>query len=101
MQRLCAHRYPKNRVRTQIFWLWPQVWHRTKKRYSASPKCQTKCLISLAPGAGFEPATIRLTVECSTAELSGNKRNRRSQAGLRITKAFAVAKDQLAGCAPA
>ncbi|CAH1679313.1 hypothetical protein BOSEA31B_14828 [Hyphomicrobiales bacterium] len=26
----------------------------------------------LAPGAGFEPATNRLTVDCSTAELSGN-----------------------------
>src|SRR3954451_1517652 len=30
--------------------------------------------VALAPGAGFEPATIRLTVECSTAELSGNRR---------------------------
>jgi hypothetical protein len=28
----------------------------------------------LAPGAGFEPATIRLTVGCSTAELSRNDR---------------------------
>src|ERR1700744_985257 len=27
----------------------------------------------LAPRAGFEPATIRLTVECSTAELPRNK----------------------------
>jgi hypothetical protein len=27
----------------------------------------------LAPWAGFEPATIRLTVECSTAELPGNR----------------------------
>src|SRR5579863_2354001 len=33
----------------------------------------------LAPRAGFEPATIRLTVECSTAELPRNRRNRRSQ----------------------
>src|SRR5947199_3879900 len=55
--------------------------------------------MGLAPGAGFEPATIRLTVECSTAELSGNRRNRRSQAGLRITKAFAVAKDEFGECA--
>ncbi len=31
----------------------------------------------LAPRAGFEPATIRLTVECSTAELPRNRRNRR------------------------
>ena len=26
----------------------------------------------MAPRAGFEPATIRLTVECSTTELPGN-----------------------------
>src|SRR4051812_49678035 len=38
-----------------------QVWRCTEK-------------VALAPGAGFEPATIRLTVECSTAELSGNRR---------------------------
>ena len=48
----------------------------------------------------IKPATIRLTVECSTAELSGNRRNRRSRAGLRITKAFAVAKDQLGRSRP-
>lgn len=30
-----------------------------------------KPLKILAPGAGFEPATNRLTVDCSTAELSG------------------------------
>lgn len=29
----------------------------------------------MAPRAGFEPATIRLTVECSTAELPGNVRS--------------------------
>jgi hypothetical protein len=34
----------------------------------------------LAPRAGFEPATIRLTVECSTAELPRNRRNNRSRA---------------------
>src|SRR5437588_10770719 len=28
----------------------------------------------VAPRAGFEPATIRLTVECSTAELPRNRR---------------------------
>ena len=28
--------------------------------------------IEMAPRAGFEPATIRLTVECSTTELPGN-----------------------------
>ena len=32
-----------------------------------------KCLFQLAPRAGFEPATNRLTAGCSTAELPGNK----------------------------
>ena len=31
-----------------------------------------KSLIYLAPRAGFEPATNRLTAGCSTAELPGN-----------------------------
>ncbi len=31
-----------------------------------------KCLFYLAPRAGFEPATNRLTAGCSTAELPGN-----------------------------
>jgi hypothetical protein len=35
----------------------------------------------LAPRAGFEPATIRLTVGCSTAELPRNRRSKRSRAG--------------------
>jgi hypothetical protein len=48
----------------------------------------------LAPRAGFEPATIRLTVECSTAELPRNEAKRRSLAE-RITKPFALAKHQL------
>src|SRR5882757_4799711 len=33
----------------------------------------------MAPRAGFEPATIRLTVECSTAELPRNRRSRCSR----------------------
>ena len=33
---------------------------------------QTPPFQNLAPRAGFEPATCRLTVECSTAELPGN-----------------------------
>src|ERR1700753_442493 len=50
----------------------------------------------LAPRAGFEPATIRLTVECSTAELPRNRRNNRSH-GQRITKPPGLSKDQMAG----
>ena len=38
--------------------------------------------MKVAPWAGIEPATIRLTVECSTAELPGNN------AGCLITWAY-------------
>src|SRR5580692_10860351 len=60
-----------------------------------------KQLISLAPRAGFEPATIRLTVECSTAELPRNRANQ-VRAGQRITKPPSLAKDEMghAGATP-
>jgi hypothetical protein len=45
----------------------------------------------LAPRAGFEPATIRLTVECSTAELPRNKRRKPIASGQRITKPIRLA----------
>src|SRR6202011_1373807 len=48
----------------------------------------------LAPRAGFEPATIRLTVECSTAELPRNRRNLFAT-GERITKPRSLAKDEI------
>jgi hypothetical protein len=57
-----------------------------------SPKDDTKYLIYLAPRAGFEPATNRLTAGCSTAELPGNSscraRNAYNKAGpaLKATK---------------
>ncbi len=38
--------------------------------------CSAWMLTNLAPRAGFEPATCRLTVECSTAELPGNTAGR-------------------------
>jgi hypothetical protein len=45
----------------------------------------------LAPRAGFEPATIRLTVECSTAELPRNRRTKvRERAA--YNKAFRACK---------
>jgi hypothetical protein len=42
---------------------------------------------ALAPGAGFEPATNRLTVDCSTAELSGIS-GRRIPTPLRLRNPF-------------
>ena len=45
----------------------------------------------VAPRAGFEPATIRLTVECSTAELPRNRRTKvRERAA--YNKAFRACK---------
>ena len=53
----------------------------------------------MAPRAGFEPATIRLTVECSTAELPRNRRDRQRLATPeRITKPLRLAKDQMTCC---
>ena len=49
----------------------------------------------LAPRAGFEPATIRLTVECSTAELPRNRRNLGVRKRERITKPPRLAKDEI------
>jgi hypothetical protein len=58
----------------------PNPLPKRQKRLVASFEILAKYLILLAPRAGFEPATIRLTVECSTAELPRNRRNRRSRA---------------------
>src|SRR5258705_497374 len=44
------------------------------QRFWQTRRVSSKSLIWLAPRAGFEPATIRLTVECSTAELPRNRR---------------------------
>src|SRR5690606_11598882 len=45
----------------------------------------------MAPRAGFEPATNRLTAGCSTTELPGSRstgRSTRRRCGLRIAKTF-------------
>ena len=47
----------------------------------------------VAPRAGFEPATNRLTAGCSTAELPGNAGKKRQRP--RITKAPAHEKHQI------
>jgi hypothetical protein len=54
-------------------------------------KPDVPCLRWLAPRAGFEPATIRLTVECSTAELPRNSEPRVRQAAA-YNKAFPACK---------
>jgi hypothetical protein len=52
----------------------------------------------LAPRAGFEPATIRLTVECSTAELPRNKaKPKGGRERQRITKPSGLAKEEIGG----
>jgi hypothetical protein len=55
-------------------------------------KFQVKGLILMAPRPGFEPGTIRLTVECSTAELSGNKRTQGGRAREPYNKASVPCK---------
>jgi hypothetical protein len=42
--------------------------------------------LEVAPRAGFEPATNRLTAGCSTTELPGNRAAARAQTPLPITK---------------
>ena len=51
-----------------------------------------KCLFLLAPRAGFEPATNRLTAGCSTAELPGNNAAARAQTRLAYNKAAPALK---------
>src|ERR1700692_3940641 len=46
---------------------------------SRTTKDNRECRV-MAPRAGFEPATIRLTVECSTAELPRKRRHTCSRA---------------------
>jgi hypothetical protein len=70
------------------------------RRFGEVGQICRKWLVLLAPRAGFEPATIRLTVECSTAELPRNKANPKGCVegvanGLRITKAFRLAKREI------
>ena len=59
------------------------------RRQIYGPRVVRSCdnrLKRLAPRAGFEPATIRLTVECSTTELPGNTAV--VDSGRPITKAY-------------
>src|SRR5690242_2416210 len=57
-----------------------------------------KLLELLAPGAGFEPATNRLTAGCSTTELPGNKAAH--IAPRLITKPSCFAKAETPLCIP-
>ncbi len=74
---------------------------RSQTQQTRSPRgiseVSAKSVILLAPRAGFEPATIRLTVECSTAELPRNMRTG-SATGERITKPPGLAKDEMGRC---
>lgn len=74
-----------------------------EKPLGLSLLCMESNLELLAPRAGFEPATIRLTVECSTAELPRNSANQGSATPERITKPLRLAKDEMgrAGVLPA
>src|SRR4051812_969919 len=59
--------------------MWPSNWRDAsipQRNCSNKPGNQQPAKVwnLLAPRAGFEPATIRLTVECSTTELPRNRR---------------------------
>jgi hypothetical protein len=76
--------------RRRVHFMWPNG---AGLNISAFEVCSilSKRLICLAPRAGFEPATIRLTVECSTAELPRNRRTKvRERAA--YNKAFRACK---------
>ena len=52
---------------------------------------------AMAPRAGFEPATIRLTVGCSTAELPRNERRETNvREGAAYNKAFSACIGEIA-----
>jgi hypothetical protein len=51
----------------------PGMLPRTGKPLTLGRSFSTKLLICLAPRAGFEPATNRLTAGCSTTELPGKE----------------------------
>src|SRR5262245_18919340 len=52
--------------------LLPQMLPRALRSRGSRRRSGAMCLESLAPRAGFEPATNRLTAGCSTAELPRN-----------------------------
>ncbi len=55
-----------------------------------------KLLKGLAPQAGLEPATLRLTAGCSAIELLRNRQKRRAQAGrLRHGRTFILTKSRV------
>lgn len=59
-----------------------------------------KSLKMLAPRAGFEPATNRLTAGCSTAELPGNlDAGNAHRCGRHIAKGLGLCKERVRRCA--
>ncbi len=64
---------------------------------SAIPEA-SECCDSLAPRAGFEPATNRLTAGCSTAELPGNSSFRARNAYNKAGPALKAAKRRQSRC---
>ena len=63
---------PRNALRTsRLASSWSGKWWGRTALQSDLRSCRSSLRQRLAPGAGFEPATNRLTADCSTAELSG------------------------------
>jgi hypothetical protein len=68
--------------------------------FSESPwgRCRLSIRLNLAPRAGFEPATNRLTAGCSTAELPGNSSCRARNAYNKAGPALKAAKRRKSRC---
>ena len=73
------HKYNKKKMKTSFILLAPRVGFSLSVTYAAgrrfhkyNKKKMKTSFILLAPRVGFEPTTLRLTVACSTAELTGN-----------------------------
>src|SRR5262245_43721286 len=53
--------------------MWPRMWPRTNFSVCSPVGISANICVYLAPRAGFEPATNRLTAGCSTTELPLHK----------------------------
>ena len=62
----------KSRSHKYIFLRCPENCSVPNRAKKAGTLLQTECPLKMAPRAGLEPATLRLTAECSTIELPRN-----------------------------
>jgi hypothetical protein len=66
---------PASRAKMKFARCCPDCRSKRSRGFFSEKDCRAKYLKNLAPRAGFEPATNRLTAGCSTTELPGNSSN--------------------------